>query len=281
MAPRVPPYFDHLIAAFHAGVVGRLVHLGHWDEPPAPSGADDFTAAQARLDARVLGLAGLHPGQAVLDVGCGFGGTLAGVNAAHGAMDLVGVNVDPRQLGLCRGLVPRPGNRLRWVQADACRLPFPGARFDRVLCIEALFHFASRRAFFQEASRVLRPGGVLAISDITVSRRVLERGVPGACIEALLVDGYGPWPDLWSQEGGHEDLAAAAGLACTARVDATASTRPSHRHTAPPDLDPHRDPGSPTLRAALVLRWLHEAGLLRYEYLAFRKPGPDARAPGR
>jgi len=55
------------------------------------------------------------------------------------------------------------GNCLRWELADACRLPFPDASFNHVLCVEAMFHFASRRTFFAEAARVLSPrrhGGV-------------------------------------------------------------------------------------------------------------------------
>ena len=37
--------------------------------------------------------------------------------------------------------------------------------FDRVLAVECIFHFPSRRQFFREARRVLRRGGKLALSD--------------------------------------------------------------------------------------------------------------------
>jgi len=47
-----------------------------------------------------------------------------------------------------------------------CRLPFPDASFNHVLCVEAMFHFASRRTFFAEAARVLKPGGAMVASDI-------------------------------------------------------------------------------------------------------------------
>jgi cyclopropane fatty-acyl-phospholipid synthase-like methyltransferase len=43
-----------------------------------------------------------------------------------------------------------------------------------VISVEAAFHFASRRAFFEECVRVLRPGGVLTMSDIATQR--LPRG---------------------------------------------------------------------------------------------------------
>lgn len=49
-------------------------------------------------------------------------------------------------------------------------MPFGPAAFDGLISVEAAFHFPSRRRFFEEAHRVLRPGGVLTMSDITTSR---------------------------------------------------------------------------------------------------------------
>jgi hypothetical protein len=91
-------------------------------------------------------------------------------------------------------------------------------------------------------------------------------------VESALREGYGPWPDPWSREGDHDALAAAAGLRCVLRIDATANTLPSHRYTCPPTLDERRDPAVPALRAALMLRWLHRQNHLRYWYLCFEKP---------
>ena len=59
---------------------------------------------------------------------------------------MVGVNIDPRQLAICRQLEPREGNGLEWALADACGPPFADASVDRVLCVEAMFHFALRRS---------------------------------------------------------------------------------------------------------------------------------------
>jgi MPBQ/MSBQ methyltransferase len=280
MTSAVPAYFDFLIDGFERGHVGRSVHLGHWDDPAAVemSRPREFERAQERLDEILLGMAGLADGHAIIDVGCGFGGTLQKVDGRFTNLRLTGVNIDPRQLAICGQLEPSPSNQMVWTLADASCLPFEDAAFDRVLCIEAMFHFLSRHAFFQEAARVLRPGGALVASDLYLDRSARGPSVPGFCIEAMLRDGYGPWPEPWGDEIGHRGLGTAAGLVCTQFRDATAETRPSHRFTVPADLDDRRDPGSATLRSGLMLRWLHDHDHLRCVYMRFDKPS-DAGDP--
>lgn len=274
VAVEVPRYFDFLIEAFRRGEVGRHVHLGHWDAAPAAAAPDaqEFASAQARLDAVLLGMAGLADGQTVLDVGCGLGATLQAVDARHSGMRLLGINVDARQLAICAQLAPRGDNRLGWALADACRLPLADASCDRLLCVEAMFHFASRREFLREAARVLRPGGVLVASDIVARAAARDLVLPGACGEQALREGYGPWPDLWGADADHAALAAAAGLRCSVLRDATRETLPSHRFTVPPGIDERRDPGDAVLRAALTLRWLHRENHLGVVYVRLDKP---------
>jgi MPBQ/MSBQ methyltransferase len=277
MPSRVPPYFDFLIERFHHGVASRFVHVGHWDHPPPPvvEGApnvEDIEPAVERLTQVLVDMADVRDGQHVLDVGCGFGGTLQHVNQRCADMALVGVNVDPRQLAICRQLAPLHHNDLRWVGADACQLPFRDRSFDRILCIEAMFHFSSRRAFFREVARVLRPGGAFVASDIVLTESATRVAVPRFCLEAPLRDGYGPWPDFWGEDADHRELGRAAGLRCTSLLDATPQTRPTHRFLVPADAEVRGDPGDPLIRAAMMLKWLHEQDHLQYLYMRFDKP---------
>ena len=278
MTLRIPPYFDYLINAFHQGAAERCVHLGYWDKPPPGKSltARDFSGAQRRLDERVIALGDFADGQRVLDAGCGFGGTLEALNARFSRMSMCGVNVDPRQLALCRGLQPQNGNQFAWTEADACALPFPDASFERVVCVEAMFHFASRRAFFREAARVLAPGGTLVGTDITVASSARALDAPVFPIARTLDEGYGPWPDFWGADADHNLLGAGAGLRCAWLSDVSAQVLPSHQFTSPSGTHIHAALGSAdanaALRAALMLKWLHVEGHLRYHCFRFDKP---------
>jgi len=216
----------------------------------------------------VIDLAEIAGDQSILDVGCGFGGTLARLNDTKHGMRLTGINIDWRQIEICRTIAGRAGNALSWEVGDATSLPFSDAAFDRVFCVEAMFHFASRRRFFTEAARVLKPGGVLAGTDILISSSARAARFP---IDAILQAGFGPWPDVWGADADHAQLARSAGLNGEIR-DITSQVAPSHRYTAPPQASPAEADAPAPMRAAAALRWLHERGWLQYVCFRFERP---------
>jgi SAM-dependent methyltransferase len=98
----------------------------------------------------------------------GLGAQAPAIAAAVRPRSLTALNITLAQLVAGRERLRDAGARA--VCGDACRLPFRDATVDGVISVEAAFHFRSRADFFREARRVLRPGGVLTMSDVPVRR---------------------------------------------------------------------------------------------------------------
>jgi ubiquinone/menaquinone biosynthesis C-methylase UbiE len=270
------PYFDRILDALHAGdaevtrAFGAHIHWGFWDDVRRADGSvDDFALAEARLARQVIHAGGVRDGTTVLDVGCGFGGTLAEIDAHCDGMNLVGLNIDARQLDRARSqVVARPGNRVEFVTGDAGALPFADASFDVVLCVEAIFHFPSRQRFFAEARRVLRPGGRLALCDF-VPRRI----VPWLWdrfdrrFKPIVTRMYGP-SDMRCTPADYRRLARGAGLRLVVQRDITAGTWPTYEVLRPlvRKIAPHPDEAEDVIRR---VQFTTRIGLLRYLVLAF------------
>ena len=94
---------------------------------------------------------GAEPLGAVLEVGCGTGYWLTWL--AGRASTVAGVDLSASMIAQAKD----SGAALARARAES--LPWRDASFDRVLCINALHHFADRDAFFDEARRVLKPNG--------------------------------------------------------------------------------------------------------------------------
>jgi SAM-dependent methyltransferase len=182
-------------------------------------------------------------------------------------MRLVGLNIDRRQIDICRSLAARASNTLSFVLADACALPCKPGSFDRLLCLEAMFHFASRRVFLRQAADALREGGRLALTDILLTNPASNAPIDIGLLERTMRHEYGPWPDLWTGRANILELARESGLVLDRIIDATAQTLPTYRMTAPGDQQAL--PARPT--AGGLMRWLHRNGYLSYLGFAFTK----------
>jgi SAM-dependent methyltransferase len=107
------------------------------------------------LDALDLG-----PGLSLLDLGCGPGVLLRALAASAPGVRAAGLDAGWERILQARAAqTPSP-----LVRGDALRLPFRDATFDRVLAAEVLEHLPDDGTALRELCRVLRPGGLLAIS---------------------------------------------------------------------------------------------------------------------
>jgi demethylmenaquinone methyltransferase/2-methoxy-6-polyprenyl-1,4-benzoquinol methylase len=110
----------------------------------------------------------VRPGDRVLDACCGTG-DLALAARSHGAAEVVGLDFSAKMLERARA----KGPVIEWVQGDVLALPFDDASFDSATVGFGIRNVDDLEAGLRELRRVLRPGGRLAILEITTPRGVL------------------------------------------------------------------------------------------------------------
>jgi tocopherol O-methyltransferase len=224
------------------------VHFGYAD-------ATTSGHAEALLNMnRVLAdRAAIHPGDRVLDAGCGVGGSSLWLAQERGA-EVVGITPVASQVARAQRFAAQSGlladhrppasqgtrstqhatqetvlgsrtGHARFEQADYTDAPFPDASFDVVWSLESLCHAPRKADFYREALRLLRPGGRLVVAEYIRVARLL-----GGDHERLLHSWLDGWaiPDL-DTRAEHLEHLAAAGFAGVRFDDVTAHTRSSLR----------------------------------------------------
>jgi SAM-dependent methyltransferase len=259
---------------FFLALAPGWLNLGLWDG----DGSDptEAPAAVRRLVERLA--AALPPGGDVLDVGNGLGAQDPVIAAVAGPGRLVALNIARSQLVAGRDRLREAGATA--VQGDASRLPFRDGAFDGVISVEAAFHFPSRGRFFAEAIRVLRPGGVLTMSDVPTLRRPRTASELAAGVAQLRV--WGLRPDAARTPGEIAGLARGAGFV-DVRTELVGDRviAPALRFARDRLADPPVDvPRSFVVASRLLLRQvelLWRRGILEYLLLSARRPeGSDA-----
>ena len=102
---------------------------------------------------RLVGFAGVAPGDAVLDVACGTGIVArTAADAVGPSGSVTGIDLNPAMLDVARKMRAE----LSWQQGDAATLPFPDNDFDVVLSQMALMFMPDRGRVLAEMARVAR-----------------------------------------------------------------------------------------------------------------------------
>ena len=150
----VARHYDEL-DRFYRELWGEHVHHGLWR-----TGRETPEQAVRQLVEVVAEQAGIGEGDRVCDVGSGYGATARQLVRQYGA-SVTALTLSPAQHAYATARDARGNPQYRL--GDWLDRPFRAGSFDSVIAIESTAHMDDKLGFFEEAFRVLRPGGRLVV----------------------------------------------------------------------------------------------------------------------
>jgi len=159
---------------FHTGrpLALKLEYLDEWLEGIPESSIESFAGT-----GNPFSLGELHPGERVVDVGCGAGiDALIAAKKVGSEGRVIGVDMTPSMLEKARRAAKETGlaNVVEFRKGYAEALPVADGWADVVISNGVLNLMPDKAAALEEMSRVLKPGGRLQIGDILVQKAVPE-----------------------------------------------------------------------------------------------------------
>ena len=147
------------------GELSHAINFGYW----TPSCKNLFDAEMAFFDLVVDMLSPLAAGDHGVEIGCGIGGYAARLLEKH-PVNLSCYDLLEEHLLLTRKFAEEKsvGDRLTTIQGNSMEMDnFENDSLDFVYCIESSFHYDEKQKFFNEVSRVLKPGATFVYADIS------------------------------------------------------------------------------------------------------------------
>ena len=111
-------------------------------------------------------------GGSVLDAGCGTGLRIPRILEATDPKEVAALDLSPKMLELAERR--RPDKRVRYGRGDVRRLPFSDNLFDAVVSTWTVELIDNPHGVVSEFLRVLKPGGIVVYTSVTLPRGSLE-----------------------------------------------------------------------------------------------------------
>lgn len=139
----------------------KWLNLGYWKKA---STVDD---ACEDLINYVLEFSKINEGEIVLDAGFGYGDQDIHILNQFSNLIIHGVNISDFQVEHAKNIAKSNGFNEKYFPkvSDASKLKYEDDFFDKVISVEAAFHFNTREKFLKESYRVLKGNGIICIVD--------------------------------------------------------------------------------------------------------------------
>lgn len=154
---QIRKHYD-LVSPYYQAVWGEHIHHGYWIH-----GDESKESAQIQLIEHLAQVAGIAPGCKILDVGCGLGGSSIHLARNYKA-ELTGITISPVQVDMARKTAASEGVTATFLLMDAETMRFDEL-FDVVWSVESVSHYQEIGQFFSSVARLLKPGGIIAMTD--------------------------------------------------------------------------------------------------------------------
>jgi SAM-dependent methyltransferase len=155
-------------------------------QPADLAAVDEFHIRGRDATVELAARAGLKPGQRVLDVGSGLGGSARYLATEHGCR-ATGIDLTQEYVDTANALAKMVGldALVRYRRASALDIPEAAGAFDVAWTEHVQMNIADKRRFYGEIARVLAPGGRLAFHDIFRGHGELHYPVPWADLSSI------------------------------------------------------------------------------------------------
>ncbi|HVN72759.1 MAG TPA: class I SAM-dependent methyltransferase [Desulfomonilia bacterium] len=108
----------------------------------------------------------MKEGSRILDIGCGGGQLAVELAKAKKGLDVTGVDLSISQLRRAKLRSMKAEVKVDFIRASALGLPLPDESIDLVYSVDSIKHWPDRGRGLRECVRVIKPGGMLFISEV-------------------------------------------------------------------------------------------------------------------
>jgi len=146
------------------------LHYGFWNKK-----VRTFPESLQEMNFQMAEFADIAEDSTVLDAGCGVGGSSIYLSQNRNCQT-TGASLVPHQVDKAKSFAKEKNveSLTNFIVGDYCDLPFADNSFDYIWALESVVHAEDKNAFFNEAFRLLKKGGVLVMAEYVKTKKEIN-----------------------------------------------------------------------------------------------------------